>query len=181
MLWADDAGFVSQSPDSSVTMMAVNCEGMHGVQPDCVMSQDGDNVPPRKGYASGGIQRPRRSRTQTNEQVCISWGDHQLQHPTYLGRSRDECSERRAHTIGTDASCTIDRPRTSDSRNECSQSKPLKPSFPDARLGAPYRLIMIVAAGSSCTPKPLYRMAETKPHRPCSVHPDTRSLKKSLK
>lgn len=55
-------------------------------------------------------------------------------HPTSLWRLRDECSERGTDFRSTDASCTIDRPRASDSWYEYSQSNRLLIDSPPTRF-----------------------------------------------
>lgn len=75
MLYADDANIGSKSPDILEKYGEGDGEGVHGVQPERVRSQEGDQVHARKGHADGGSQHPRcRPSTQTNKHVCTPWG-----------------------------------------------------------------------------------------------------------
>lgn len=170
VVYADDAGIVSQSPGRLGNTMGGDCEGVHGFRPRRVRSQDGDNVPARKGHANDGIQRPHcRPSIRINGQICIS-----CHGGTIIGTPNIsvEIARRVQCAWGRYQRYTYEfyRRPTADLRLKV---RMLAVEAVEAILygymtWARYSL-QAGALGPSCTPTPLYRITETKPHRPCSV------------
>lgn len=119
MLYADDAGILSKSPDRLGKMIEIDCEGVHGVRPDQIRSQDGGHVPACKRYANGefGVHVARQT---TNKGTSLYTSEEPSPaHPTFLWISRDVCRRRGGDTVGIYASRPIDRVRIADLRYKC--------------------------------------------------------------